>query len=114
GEAGRGGGATRVVPAAPPPATATGMPLSLASSLRSEPPDLYARQRAPVRPPVEQVPVGRPANAAVTARPAAVSPAATLACPLVSTLDRFVSDAVQPAATRWFGQVVVEIRQQSA
>ena len=113
-EAARLSGAIQAASAAPSPATATGMPLSLASSLRSEPPDLYARQRAPVRPPVEQVPVGRPANAAITARPAAVSPAATLACPLVSALDRFVSDSVQPAAMRWFGQQVVEIRQISA
>src|SRR5262250_145433 len=29
-----------------------------------------------------------------TARPVAVAPAATLACPLVSALDRFVSDSV--------------------
>lgn len=47
-------------------------------------------------------------------RPAAVTPAATLACPMVSALDRFVSDSVQPAATRWFGQPVVGIKQISA
>ncbi|HYP64375.1 MAG TPA: extensin family protein, partial [Acidocella sp.] len=46
--------------------------------------------------------------------PAAVTPAATLACPMVSMLDRFVSDKVQPAALRWFGQRVVEIKQISA
>ena len=49
-----------------------------------------------------------------TPRAAAVAPAATLACPMVSALDRFVSDAVQPAATRWFGQPVVNIKQISA
>ncbi len=48
------------------------------------------------------------------ARQVAVAPAATLACPLVSALDRFVSDSVQPAATRWFGQPVVGIKQISA
>jgi hypothetical protein len=48
------------------------------------------------------------------AAPAAVTPAATLACPLVLRLDRFVSDKVQPAALRWFGQRVVEIKQISA
>ena len=48
------------------------------------------------------------------ATPAAVTPAATLACPMVSMLDRFVSDKVQPAALRWFGQRVVEIKQISA
>jgi hypothetical protein len=45
---------------------------------------------------------------------AAVSPAATLACPIVSALDRWVTDAVQPAAQRWFGSPVVEIKQISA
>src|SRR5215475_1300321 len=49
-----------------------------------------------------------------TARVVAVAPAATLACPLVSALDRFVSESVQPAATRWFGQPVVGIKQISA
>jgi hypothetical protein len=58
-------------------------------------------------------PLGRLASA-VTARPAAVTPTATLACPLVSALDRFVSDSVQPAAARWFGQPVVGIKQISA
>jgi hypothetical protein len=48
------------------------------------------------------------------ATPAAVTPAATLACPMVSMLDRFVSDKMQPAALRWFGQRVVEIKQISA
>src|SRR3989442_8136246 len=48
------------------------------------------------------------------ARPVAVAPAATLACPLVSALDRFVSDSVQPAARRWFGKSVVGIKQISA
>jgi hypothetical protein len=98
----------------PPPTTATGMPLSLAPPLHIAPSDPYARQRTPLRAPVEQVPVGRPSSAAVMARQAAVSPAATLACPLVSMLDRLVSDSVQPAAARWFGQPVAEIKQISA
>ncbi len=46
--------------------------------------------------------------------PAAVSPPATLACPLVSALDRWVTDGVQPAALRWFGAQVIEIKQISA
>jgi hypothetical protein len=46
--------------------------------------------------------------------PVAVRPAATLACPLVSVLDRWLADTVQPAAQRWFGQRVVEIKQISA
>src|SRR5215470_15279119 len=59
-------------------------------------------------------PAGLLSSAAVTARPASVAPAATLACPLVSALDRFVSESVQPAAARWFGQPVVGIKQISA
>ena len=44
----------------------------------------------------------------------ALSPAATLACPIVSALDRWVSEGVQPAAMRWFGSQVVEIKQISS
>jgi hypothetical protein len=43
-----------------------------------------------------------------------MKPAATLACPIVSALDRWLSDSVQPAAMRWFGVRVVEIKQISA
>jgi hypothetical protein len=43
-----------------------------------------------------------------------MKPAATLACPIVSALDRWLADAVQPAAMRWFGVRVVEIKQISA
>ena len=46
--------------------------------------------------------------------PVSVTPAATLACPLVSVLDQWIDTAVQPAALRWFGQPVVEIKQISA
>jgi len=46
--------------------------------------------------------------------PVAMKPAATLACPIVSALDRWLADAVQPAAMRWFGARVVEIKQISA
>src|SRR5215472_14311839 len=77
--------------AAPPPAAA------------------YDYPRSPRANPVAQV-----SSAAVTAPPASVAPAATLACPLVSALDRFVSEFVQPAAARWFGQPVVGIKQISA
>jgi hypothetical protein len=57
---------------------------------------------------------GATARAGVTTRQAAVTPAATLACPMVAALDRFVSETVQPAASRWFSQPVVTIRQISA
>src|SRR3954447_25119396 len=46
--------------------------------------------------------------------PVAVKPVATLACPIVSVLDRWLADQVQPAALRWFGARVVEIKQISA
>jgi hypothetical protein len=55
---------------------------------------------------------GPNATAAIT--PAAVTPPATLACPLVSALDRWVSEGVQPAALHWFGAPVTEIKQISA
>ncbi len=51
---------------------------------------------------------------AVASGPVAVSPAATLACPLVSVLDQWITEAVQPAAMKWFGVPVVEIKQISA
>jgi extensin-like protein len=53
-------------------------------------------------------------NAVGALGPVAVRPAATLACPIVSALDRWLADSVQPAATRWFGARVVEIKQISA
>ena len=43
-----------------------------------------------------------------------IKPPATLACPIVLALDRWLTDSVQPAAMRWFGVRVVEIRQISA
>jgi hypothetical protein len=46
--------------------------------------------------------------------PVAVTPTATLACPIVSVLDRWLADSVQPSAMRWFGARVVEIKQISA
>jgi hypothetical protein len=50
-------------------------------------------------------------NAKAAIMPAAVTPPATLACPLVSALDRWVSEGVQPAALHWFGTQVTEIKQ---
>jgi hypothetical protein len=46
--------------------------------------------------------------------PVAVNPPATLACPIVSELDRWIAGAVQPAAMRWFRSPVAEIKQISA
>src|SRR5205814_3395681 len=63
-----------------------------------------ARERAPALGPLWTRPHG----------PVSVTTAATLACPLVSVLDQWIDTAVQPAALRWFGQPVVEIKQISA
>ena len=57
-------------------------------------------------------PPREPQQAAAT--PVEVKPAATLACPIVSALDRWFANAVQPAARKWFNQPVVEIKQISA
>jgi hypothetical protein len=46
--------------------------------------------------------------------PVEVKPNATLACPIVSALEQWLAGSVQPAAMRWFGQQVVEIKQISA
>jgi hypothetical protein len=62
--------------------------------------------------PARAHPVSDPASRA--SAPATVTPPATLACPVASKLDRFVSDKVQPAALRWFHQPVTEIKQISA
>jgi Extensin-like protein C-terminus len=55
-----------------------------------------------------------PGQSVAASGPVAIRPAATLACPIVSALDRWTADSVQPAAQRWFGTRVVEIRQISA
>jgi hypothetical protein len=62
----------------------------------------------------EPLPPLGPAGPPVAATPAAITPVATLACPMVSSLDQWVSGSVQPAAMRWFGQPVIEIKQISA
>ena len=48
------------------------------------------------------------------ATPVEVKPVATLACPIVSALDRWIAGSVQPAAMKWFRQPVAEIKQISA
>ena len=71
---------------------------------------------APGLPQPERLPRLGPAqgNSVAAFGPVAMKPAATLACPIVSALDRWLADSVQPAAMRWFGARVVEIRQISA
>jgi hypothetical protein len=64
----------------------------------------------PAPPPV----LGPPHAMPVSIGPVAVSPPATLACPLVSVLDQWIDEAVQPAAMKWLGVPVAEIKQISA
>jgi hypothetical protein len=59
-------------------------------------------------------PLGPPRAPAAAPTEATLTPPATLACPLVSALDRWVSEGVQPAALHWFHQPVVTIKQISA
>ncbi len=59
-------------------------------------------------------PLGPPRRPQMASGPVEVRPTATLACPIVSALDRWFANAVQPAAQKWFGQPVVEIKQISA
>ena len=69
----------------------------------------YSQPQAPLPP------LGPSRGAPIEAvGPVAVKPAATLACPIVSVLDRWLADSVQPAAQRWFNSRVVEIKQISA
>jgi hypothetical protein len=72
----------------------------------------YSPRQAPTQP----LPPLGPPDPSMTASipPVAVQPAATLACPIVSALDQWITGAVQPAALRWFRQPVVEIKQISA
>ena len=106
------------------------------SVVRSYPPDrsaypgpmTYPADRPSYRPP--SYPPDRPAASAPqtlpalgpvrgpqvtgSVRPVEITPNATLACPIVSALDQWIGQAVQPAAMRWFGQPVAEIKQISA
>jgi hypothetical protein len=81
----------------------------------------YGGPNAPIyssrSPPGEPVPpLGPPGAPMVTASagPVGVEPPATLACPIVSALDQWISGSVQPAALHWFRQPVVQIKQISA
>lgn len=90
-----------------PPAAVDG-PLPLRPSQAEQPPI----PSQPLRPALP--PLGPPRTMPIAATPVEVTPAATLACPIVSALDQWISNAVQPSAYRWFGQPVVEIKQISA
>jgi hypothetical protein len=103
------------------PAAASVPPASDPSSPYDFSPEPYDRRQvigAPrPAPRAAPPPTLGPASAppvAVASGPVAVSPPATLACPLVSVLDQWITEAVQPAAMKWFGVPVVEIKQISA
>jgi len=105
-----------VAPQPPPTARSTREDLSPAPYERRPLVDSQGLERrgvirnAPIEPTLP--PTASPIPAAAT--PVAVSPPATLACPIVSELDRWISNSVQPAAMRWFGSPVAEIKQISA
>jgi hypothetical protein len=92
------------------PATLRNGSTGITRSPLREPP--LERPRTSAREPV--VPLGPSRDTAASFTPVAVSPPATLACPMVSELERWITGAVQPAAMRWFGSPVAEIRQISA
>lgn len=84
-----------------------------APSYPARQPGLAPYSQAPAQQPPPRL--GPPQGNPVTAvGPVAVKPTATLACPIVSELDRWFADSVQPSAMRWFGARVVEIKQISA
>ncbi len=90
-------------------------------SYPSERPYYNAPQSYPADPPAASAPRTLPALGPArgpqftgSIRPVEVKPNATLACPIVSALDQWIAQSVQPAAMRWFGQPVAEIKQISA
>lgn len=82
-------------------------PYGNAPSYQRSPAPYTQRQDLPPLGPSRGNPVGAVGQVSV-------KPAATLACPIVSMLDRWFAESVQPAAQRWFGMRVVEIKQISA
>jgi hypothetical protein len=94
----------------PPPASVEREPIEeLPPYARPGAPPMNAPRQRPLPP------LGPERNPQVAAStPVEVQPPATLACPIVSALDRWFASAVQPAARKWFNQPVVEIKQISA
>jgi hypothetical protein len=97
--------------AAPPAMRAPSYPPTYPSRERYSAPTPNAVPNLPRLGPAPGIAQG---NSVAAFGPVAVRPAATLACPIVSALDRWLADSVQPAAMRWFGARVVEIKQISA
>ncbi len=127
--------ASQPPPQVAPEAYPRGMPPSNAARALPEPDDIPAdailpdggrptpsppsTQRAysdpDYQPPVQRVPPALgPARGPYTPAStpqAELKPAGKLACPMVSALDRWVSEGVQPAALHWFRSPVVTIHQ---
>jgi hypothetical protein len=103
-------------------------PAPLGATQQAYPQRAYPSSAAPSYPPRDRydAPASEPAqsqlpplgpsrgNPVAAVGPVAVKPTATLACPIVSVLDHWLAESVQPAAQRWFGSPVVEIKQISA
>jgi hypothetical protein len=88
-------------------------PIAPRGAVRAEPlPPTDAMRSAAREPPALGPARGEPVTGSIT--PVTVSPAATLACPMVSMLEQWLANDVQPAAMRWFGAPVAEIKQISA
>jgi hypothetical protein len=88
-----------------------------APDMDDEDDDTQVRTRPAAPPPASRskpLPALGPPRATGSAASVEIKPAATLACPIVSALDQWLATAVQPAAHKWFGQPVVEIKQISA
>ncbi len=93
-----------------PPGGSAAVPAQRPQRYPAKRPQSY---NAPVYQPPRLGPTRAPINPAAV--PAAqLTPTAKLACPIVSALDRWVSEGVQPAALHWFRSPVVEIKQISA
>lgn len=80
-----------------------------------QPPQRHAYNAPDYKPPQQHSlpplgPVKEPYSPA-SAEIAKLEPAATLACPIVSALDQWESEGIEPAALRWFGSPVTEIHQ---
>ncbi len=105
-------------PGVAPPEQELDLPAGVApgQAPHRDPPAYPSRDRYSAPYPAPAQPRLGPAqgDAVNTVGPVAIKPTATLACPIVSALDRWLADSVQPAALRWFGVRVVEIKQISA
>ena len=106
------GAITRAPYPAPPAYPQSGYPQSSTPQRDNEP--YSSRTDTPPGTPQRLGPGPVQGNPVSSFGPVTLKPTATLACPIVSVLDRWIANSVQPAAQRWFGARVVEIKQISA